>query len=102
MKSIIKKLKTEKNKLAVEIRKMKTTRKDHSDGYVPGLDTASHSYRIKHIADCLLRGRTPQQIESKHRESTIHSTKWAWESAQEIVDAAKEEALKNEVICASA
>lgn len=64
----IKVLKQELKTLAVEIRSLKSTRKQHSNGYVPGLERSQWIARHKHIAYCLLRGKTMEQIENKNRE----------------------------------
>jgi len=59
----IKELKLKLKSLAVEIRELKATRKQCEFGYVPGLEAARERFRINHIAYCLLRGRTMDQIE---------------------------------------
>jgi len=56
-------LKLKLKSLAVEIRKLKSTRKQCKSGYVPGLEAARERFRINHIAYCLLRGRTMDKIE---------------------------------------
>ena len=50
--------------LALDIRKMKNSRKEYTFGHVPGLDEARHEYRHLHIAYCEFRGRERDQIES--------------------------------------
>ena len=67
MQCSIAKLKTELKILAAEIKSLKSKRKELK-GYAPGLDNAYYSFRSKHIAYCLLRGRTMEQIEPKLRE----------------------------------
>lgn len=47
------------------IRDLKSQRKSNYSGYVPGLDSERRSYRLRHIAYCLARGRTLEQIEPK-------------------------------------
>jgi len=59
----IKELKLELKSLAVEIRGLKLTRKQCEFGYVPGLEAVRERFRIHHIAYCLLRGKTMDQIE---------------------------------------
>lgn len=53
--------------LAEEIRKLKSLRKVNSNGYVPKLLNTQESFRSKHIAYCMLRGRILEQIEPKLR-----------------------------------
>ena len=64
----MKQLKQELKSLSAEIRSLKSNRKSLPNGYVPGLASAQWTYRHKHIAYCLLRGKTYEQIESKVRE----------------------------------
>lgn len=72
MKTHLLKLKAELKVLAIEIRKLKLLRKDpeHNSGcgYVRGLSSAQEDFRAKHIARCMLRGRTLEQIEPKLRD----------------------------------
>lgn len=66
--SKLKIMKAELKVLALEIRRLKSLRKDKTvtrTGQVPGLGTAQWQFRIKHIARCMLRGRTLEQIEPK-------------------------------------
>ncbi len=51
--------------LAQEIRELKNTRKSRRNGYVPGLSAKQFQYRWMHIAYCMARGRTYEQIEQK-------------------------------------
>lgn len=67
MKIQLLKMKAELKVLATEIRTLKSKRKELK-GYVPGLAGTQHEFRYKHIAYCLLRGRTLEQIESKVRD----------------------------------
>ena len=67
MKIAIAKLKAELKVLALEIRTLKSKRKELR-GYVPGLATAQDQFRIKHIARCMLRGRKLEEIEPKLRD----------------------------------
>ena len=68
MKIELLKLKAELKVLATEIRTLKSTRKQHQNGYVPGLESTQFNFRVKHIARCMLRGRTLEQIEPKLRD----------------------------------
>lgn len=68
MKTHLVKMKADLKLLAAEIRTLKSKRKELK-GYVPGLETAQYNFRSKHIAYCLLRGRTLEQIEPKVRGS---------------------------------
>lgn len=61
-------LKAELKVLAVEIRQLKSTRKQCTNGYVSDLGWKQNDYRIKHIARCLLRGRTMEEIEPKYKD----------------------------------
>jgi hypothetical protein len=56
-------LKAELKVLAVEIRQLKSTRKQCKNGYVSGLENKQKEFRIKHIVRCILRGRTIEEIE---------------------------------------
>jgi hypothetical protein len=58
-------LKKELKQEASEIREMKAKRCAANNGYVHGLSWAQMKYRYKHIAYCLARGRTYEQIEGK-------------------------------------
>lgn len=72
MKVHIAKMKADLKLLATEIRTLKSKRKDPAHnggcGYVRGLDDAQFNFRAKHIAYCMLRGRTLEQIEPKLRD----------------------------------
>lgn len=59
MKIHLLKLKAELKVLAHQIKSLKPQRKQLANGYVPGLAATQHEFRYKHIAYCLLRGRTP-------------------------------------------
>ncbi len=81
----IKELKLELKSLAVEIRGLKATRKSHDYGYVPGLWRSKYEARHKHIAYCMLRGRTYEQVENSCRETP--NMKYV----EEIMEAFREE-----------
>ena len=63
------KLKNELKQAAIKIRQLKNQRKSSPNGYVAGLDNLRFTTRHKHIAYCLLRGRTLEQIEPKYNEA---------------------------------
>ena len=74
MKTQLLKMKADQKVLAIEIRTFKSKRKELK-GYVPGLEAAQYKFRSTHIAYCMLRGRTLEQIEPKIRDphSYIHA-----------------------------
>lgn len=78
------KMKAELKVLAVEIRAFKSKRKELK-GYVPGLGGAQWDFRTKHIAYCLLRGRTIEQIEPKVRNPGSYEHKAVMKQAAAIV-----------------
>ena len=61
-------IKEQQKVLAEEIKKLKKSRKGARDGWVDGLELARCEYRHWHIAYCLARGRTMEQIERTCRE----------------------------------
>ena len=61
-------IKEQQNKLAKKIKELKSTRKQVPYGRVPGLEQSSDIFRHRHIAYCLARGRTYQQIDQKGDE----------------------------------
>ena len=73
MKNQIAKMKQELKDLARQIRELKSHRKDRQadgtpgSGYVYGLAEASRAYRHKHVAYCLVRGRTLEQCDSGYK-----------------------------------
>ena len=68
-------LKNRIKKLSVEIRKMKSERKTHDCGYVPGLDNKRVFIRHLHVAYCLLRGRKYEEIENSCRVGNLPNKK---------------------------
>lgn len=66
-------LKSELKTLAQEIRSLKSTRKSVPFGFVHGLFSKQNQYRHMHIAYCLLRGKTLQEIENKVNPGNEHS-----------------------------
>lgn len=73
MKPKMRELKEELKELAVQIRKEKAECKEYQKGHGGKsyfeFRVTANTYRHKHIAYCLLRGRTMEQIESKNREN---------------------------------
>ena len=97
----IKKLKQTLKKNAHYIRELKSKRKESQNGYVDGLGQAQMEYRIGQIAYCLIRGRTPEQIENKHRDDDqgyVEARKYAWKEAEKL-KARLEEEIANETLC---
>lgn len=89
---------------AVEIKELKSTRKDVPDGYVPGLLNKQYEYRHLHIAYCLVRGRTIDQIE-KPRPGNEHNKYKVERLMANIVFPPKTETIKeesNEAVCSGA
>lgn len=84
MKIQLLKMKAELKVLATEIRTLKSKRKELK-GYVPGLGQAQYEFRANHIAYCMLRGRTLEQIEPKLRDPNDTSHRWAREKAASII-----------------
>lgn len=84
MKIQLLKLKAELKVLAQDIRTLKSKRKELK-GYVPGLSYAQEQFRIKHIARCLLRGRTLEQIEPKLRDPNSYHHAYTRKQAVKIV-----------------
>lgn len=67
MKTKIRDLKTELRILAATIRVLKERRPHYPNGYIALLADAQRTFRHKHVVRCLLRGRTLEQVENKHR-----------------------------------
>ena len=83
MKSQIQALKRDLKSLSSQITALKATRKTCQFGYVPGLSQAQYLFRHKHIAYCLMRGRTMEQIENSNRIGNAPDMKfveWIMES----------------------
>ena len=80
--------KQELKELTLDIRKAK-----------PYSDYLSHQFRYKHIAYCMARGRSYEQIESKVHEHNIIS-KYDWERINSDIDYLKEGFCED--VCASA
>lgn len=91
MKIQLTKMKADLKVLASQIRQLKSTRKQCSYGYVPGLGSAQFDFRVKHIAYCLLRGRTMEQIEPKLREPNNWNNSYVRKQAAALVAKTLEE-----------
>lgn len=85
MKTHLAKLKADLKVLALEIRQLKSTRKQCKFGYVSGLGSAQNDYRIKHIARCMLRGRTLEQIEPKLKDPSDRNHTYVRKQAAKII-----------------
>ncbi len=96
MKTHLTKLKAELKVLALEIRQLKSTRKQCQYGHVSGLGSHQHEFRYKHIAYCLLRGRTLEQIENKIRDPNdwgyVDSRKQAAKIVADVLEAVNAQA----------
>jgi|GEM_PF-2020674 len=79
MKEQIKKLKLELKELAKQIKEKKSQRKSSSCGYVSGLHEARVAFRHKHVAYCLARGRTLEQVDKGERLNMDH-VQWYMDS----------------------
>lgn len=82
MKEALAKLKAEQKVLAAQIKEIKSKRKETRGYYAY---SESQQYRIKHIAYCLLRGRTLEQIEPKLRDPNGYQHAWVRKQASKIV-----------------
>ena len=61
----LKDLKADLKKQALNIRALKSKRKESPYGYVQGLESARYDYRYDHVTYCLLRGTLYEDIEKK-------------------------------------
>lgn len=77
-----KETKTYLKALAQEIKTLKSQRKQHNNGLVPGLSQKQREYRYKHIAMSLFRGKTIEQIEPTCRND--YDTKLAHKLANDF------------------
>lgn len=97
------KLKNELKDIAVEIRELKSKRKESQYGYVSGLSAESQDFRIKHIAYCMFRGTPYEKIESKHRDTNDCTHKWCKKKADEYIAGYNELVeVSDEDVCPSA
>lgn len=78
------KMKAELKVLAIEIRTFKSKRKELK-GYVPGLGSAQWKFRTNHIAYCMIRGKTIEQIEPKVRNPGSYEHKALMKEVAAIV-----------------
>ena len=69
----IKILKEDQKALAKEIRLKKQSRKSMPSGYVPHLWYDTWTYRHRHIAYCIMRGKTIEEIEPNTRPDNLPS-----------------------------
>ena len=83
--SKLKIMKAELKVLALEIRRLKSTRKSCKHGYVSNLGWTQSEYRTIHIARCILRGRTLEQIEPKLKEPNLYEHQRVRKNAFELV-----------------
>jgi hypothetical protein len=87
MKTQIKKLKLQLKELAKTIKEKKSHRKDRQpdgsagSGYVSGLWLARDDFRHLHVAYCLLRGRTLEQVDCG-KNLDMDRVNWIIKSAQ--------------------
>jgi len=59
--------------LSSDIRNKKSERKNAAHGYVPGLLSLRYEYRHYHIAYCLFRGKSYEQIEKPRQDNQPNS-----------------------------
>ena len=95
MKKQIAALKVECKKLASEIRESK--RKVYNP---MGPCSSSAEFRYKHIVYCLLRGRTLEQIENKHRDPNDGTHAWVTRKVEELMKKLQKEAADEQALCA--
>lgn len=93
-------LKQHIKELATEIKEKKALRKESKYGFVAGLDRLRYEVRHHHIAYCLLRGRTMEEIEYKSRKDHSPNGRYI---AQIMESIEPREVIANaEAICCSA
>lgn len=97
MKIHLLKLKAELKVLAVQIRTLKSKRKELK-GYVPGLYSSQEEARTKHIAYCLLRGRKLEEIENKLRDPKDYTHARVRKAAAKIVAQVLEASKQSETL----
>jgi hypothetical protein len=97
----IKALKSELKVHASTIRELKAKRKESKYGYVSGLSREQEHYRFKHIAYCLLRGRTIEEIENKLRDPKDPNHKWVRDKANKLFQTLEEEIKREQALCVS-
>jgi len=94
--SKLKIMKAELKVLAIEIRELKSTRKSCKNGYVSNLGWKQNEFRIKHIARCILRGRTIEQIEPKLRDENDPNHSYVRKMAASVVSKITQEVVEYE------
>ena len=94
-------MKAELKVLAQEIRQLKSKRKEYK-GFVPGLGSSQIEFRYKHIAYCMLRGRSLEQIENKLRDPNLPEHAYVRKEAAKIVSQVLKEVSDAEALCISA
>lgn len=85
--------------LAKEIKEKKGLRKESEYGYVYGLDRLRYEARHHHIAYCLLRGRSMEEIESKTREDNAPNASYI-DEIKMLIDS--REVVNEEAVCCGA
>lgn len=85
--------------LAKEIKEKKGLRKESKYGYVAGLDRLRYEARHHHIAYCLLRGRSMEEIESKTREDNAPNASYI-DEIKMLIDS--REVVNEEAVCCGA
>ncbi len=93
MKKQIRQYKKDLKALAKEIRAKKNTRKEHDNGYVPGLWRDQKDFRFKHIAYCLMRGRKYEEVE-RYTEKPLY--KHEWREIKKLMEVPNENACLSE------
>lgn len=61
---------------ASAIRTLKSSRKSHPNGWVPGLNHKRYMFRLKHVAYCLIRGRRLDEVETNRKLNPPDSSSW--------------------------
>jgi hypothetical protein len=69
MKTKLPNIQSELKELSKEIRRLKSTRKSSTYGYVSGLSRAQNEFRHMHIAYCLVHGTPYEKIEQPSEEN---------------------------------
>jgi len=85
-------LKAIRTKLAEDIRVKKSQRKGAPHGVVPGLNRDRYEARHHHIAYCLLRGRTIDEIE-KPADDNTHSEYYVEQIMKSVTFPEKKEVI---------
>lgn len=91
----MKTLKRQLKEWALEIRKLKSLRKEYASGYVAGLEPLRYKYRHFHIAYCELRGTPYEKIERSTNSAPYRKY------IEDIKERYLKEEEKNEAICGS-